>query len=150
MGLMIQIEEKENPDLYIKFDSLIKNKTKICPSCGIKKSIYDFYLRDRGKSRRMSKCKVCSLEQTRNISFLKWYKLTPEDWNKMFDAQDGKCLICGRHQSEFKRRFNVDHDHKTGEIRGLLCFNCNTGLGGFHDNVEFLEKAIQYLKNKKL
>jgi hypothetical protein len=59
--------------------------------------------------------------------------------------QNNKCAICGRDKSEFKKRFAVDHNHKTGEIRGLLCVNCNHGLGTFKDNTIFLNNAIKYL-----
>ena len=47
----------------------------------------------------------------------------------MYNNQNGCCAVCGKHQSEFKRIFDVDHDHVTGKVRGLLCRSCNTGLG---------------------
>ena len=59
--------------------------------------------------------------------------------------QDGCCAICKKPQVEFKRAFAVDHDHKTGEIRGLLCSKCNITLGNSNDDVAILEQAIQYL-----
>lgn len=69
-----------------------------------------------------------------------------EIYNEMFQLQNGCCAICGKHQSEFKSALAVDHDHKTGKIRGLLCINCNTGLGRFYDSSDLLRTAIDYLK----
>jgi hypothetical protein len=71
-------------------------------------------------------------------------------YKELFEKQNGLCAICGKEETHtFKgkiKQLSIDHDHKTGEVRGLLCNKCNTGLGGFMDNVEFLLKAIQYLK----
>jgi len=58
------------------------------------------------------------------------------------------CVICEK-SCPSGRRLAVDHEHSTGTIRGLLCINCNKGLGNFKDNIELLEAAIQYLKNYK-
>lgn len=75
------------------------------------------------------------------------YGITLEEHNLMFNKQEGKCKICGRHQNEIKIPFAVDHDHTTGRIRGLLCHKCNQGLGYFNDNIDLLMKAINHLKN---
>ena len=56
-----------------------------------------------------------------------------------------ECFICGR--APVTRRLNVDHDHKTGRIRGLLCFFCNYGLAMFKDSPSRLERAAEYLRN---
>ena len=74
-----------------------------------------------------------------------FYGITPADYNKMFDIQGGCCAICKGHQSTFDKKLAVDHDHVTGEIRGLLCSPCNRGLGDFRDDVIFLASAIKYL-----
>ena len=63
----------------------------------------------------------------------------------MFNKQEGKCLICGHHQNEFKRRFDVDHNHITGKIRGLLCINCNLIIGNAYENINTLKEIIDYL-----
>ncbi len=68
-----------------------------------------------------------------------------EGWNHFFESQDGCCAICGRHQSDFKKSLGMDHDHVTGQIRGLLCTNCNLGLGLFKDDLELFERAMGYL-----
>lgn len=62
------------------------------------------------------------------------YGITPEYWQRMFEEQKGCCKICGKHQTEIKGILHVDHNHKTGDIRGLLCMNCNTKLGWYERN----------------
>lgn len=68
------------------------------------------------------------------------------EYQQRLTAQNGVCGIC--REIPFKP-FHVDHDHKTGEIRGLLCSPCNTGLGFFRDDVGRLLRAIEYLSNHK-
>jgi hypothetical protein len=77
------------------------------------------------------------------------YNITLEQYDDMFDKQNGKCAICGTHQSKFKRRLSVDHDHSTNYIRGLLCVRCNNGLGNFQESLELFDKAKSYLKKEK-
>jgi hypothetical protein len=74
------------------------------------------------------------------------YELTADGYNEMFASQEGKCLICKRHQEEFSKRLFVDHDHRTKKVRGLLCQNCNSGLGMFADDIERLKNAVNYLE----
>jgi hypothetical protein len=71
------------------------------------------------------------------------YKITPEDYDNMALEQGGLCLICDRVP---KKRLVVDHNHHTGEVRGLLCDPCNVALGFLEDNTKFLLRAIEYLK----
>lgn len=75
------------------------------------------------------------------------YKISIDDYNSLFEIQKGRCAICGTHQTDLKRVLCVDHDHATGKVRGLLCSNCNHGLGQFRDSVGFLASAIKYLEN---
>lgn len=76
------------------------------------------------------------------------YNITIETYKKLHDAQKGLCAICLNPEQSIHRIFlAVDHDHKTGKIRGLLCDKCNRGLGQFKDNIEILEQAIKYLKS---
>ena len=71
----------------------------------------------------------------------KKYGITLEEYEDMVKEQDGICLICG----DFGKRLLVDHCHKSGEIRGLLCGHCNTGLGFFRDNPDLLRRAADYV-----
>ena len=104
----------------------------------------ELYKNQQERWRNDNKTKIKSY---RKIKYL--YGFTNEECDAMFSLQGGKCKICNRHQSEFKQRFHVDHDHETDKVRGLLCGECNLGLGKFKDNVETLEKAITYLKNSR-
>lgn len=83
----------------------------------------------------------------REVNLLANYGLTPEAYTALEESQNYKCRICGKHKNETTHRvLDVDHDHDTGRIRGLLCNSCNAGLGLFKDNQTNLLRAIQYLK----
>lgn len=70
-----------------------------------------------------------------------------ETYEDMLERQEGLCAICGANEPGRKKKyFCVDHDHATGEIRGLLCGACNDGLGKFRDNITSLKLAIKYLE----
>lgn len=77
------------------------------------------------------------------------FNLTPDQYQKMLEAQNGVCAICGKSEkmkmNGVVKRLSVDHDHKTGTIRGLLCNSCNNGLGNYQDSPDLLTKAIDYL-----
>jgi hypothetical protein len=62
---------------------------------------------------------------------LRKYNLTQQDYNKMLEAQGGKCKVCREHGPLNGRSLDVDHDHKTGRVRGLLCPRCNAHLGWY-------------------
>ena len=69
------------------------------------------------------------------------YGITPEQFDKMSEDQQGSCAICG-----LKTTLYIDHDHATGKVRELLCWNCNVGLGHFRDSQGTLLLAAEYLK----
>lgn len=73
------------------------------------------------------------------------YGISPEEYEKLLSKQEGVCAICKVTSEEYKKNFHVDHCHKTGKIRGLLCQKCNLGLGQFKDSPEFLLSAVEYL-----
>lgn len=82
--------------------------------------------------------------------FLKYnYNIDITQYNNIFESQRGCCSICNAHQSTFKKALAVDHCHKTGKVRGLLCAKCNKGIGHFSDSIEIFENAIIYLKKSK-
>src|SRR5512144_407165 len=74
------------------------------------------------------------------------YRLTHEKFSALLLKQEGRCGIC-REPLKLDRDTHVDHDHETGEVRGLLCSSCNCGLGFFRDDQQVLLKATEYLKN---
>src|ERR1035441_7177670 len=67
------------------------------------------------------------------------FGMTMEQYNILFESQNGCCKICGKCQLELSKSLAVDHDHITMEVRGLLCQKCNLGLGQFDDNKELLQ-----------
>ena len=78
--------------------------------------------------------------------YIKAYrKKNLEKFREMIEKQSNKCAICCEYPKPGKKLV-VDHSHSSGKIRGLLCNNCNNGLGHMKDNIEILEKAIKYLK----
>jgi len=73
------------------------------------------------------------------------YGLSPETWEELFNSQNRKCACC--ETSEPKGKYwQVDHDHLTGRVRGILCKTCNTGIGLLGDSEELLMKAANYLR----
>jgi hypothetical protein len=78
------------------------------------------------------------------------YGITTEDYERMLKSQKGKCAICKSTDKgqTGKGFFCVDHDHKTGKIRGLLCHRCNRGLGLLSDSLKNVERAVKYLKGE--
>jgi hypothetical protein len=73
------------------------------------------------------------------------FGLTPEDYERMLRNQSGGCAICGAPPPPGKS-LHIDHDHVTGEVRGLLCFKHNNALGDFDDDPELLHRALRYLR----
>ena len=75
------------------------------------------------------------------------YGITFVEYKSMLQAQNHKCAICGVDEKESKQgKLVVDHNHLTKAVRGLLCHNCNCGLGHFRDEVDQLQNAIRYLQ----
>jgi hypothetical protein len=86
------------------------------------------------------------LRKRKKAKKLKWSsRFYEKERAEFFKKQDGKCAICGKSQSDFKRRLNLDHSHKTGQIRGLLCYYCNKFLVGRH-TLESATKLVNYLR----
>lgn len=88
--------------------------------------------------------------------YIKKYGLTLDMFNAMLEAQNHSCKICNKHMSEnnkdkngIVKHLSIDHNHETGQVRGLLCNRCNTALGSFNDNIESLTNAIRYLNESK-
>jgi len=81
------------------------------------------------------------MKRKAELHLLRKYELTLDDYNKILSKQNNKCAICKIKME----KPNVDHCHKTGIVRGILCAPCNKGLGNFKDNIEYLKEAINYL-----
>ena len=87
-------------------------------------------------------------ETSRRAKIKYRYGLSYEDWLQLWENQDGKCAICGKPFTE-PSDAHIDHNHKTGELRELLCKKCNFGISFFDDDPKLLSKAIKYLKKYK-
>jgi hypothetical protein len=87
--------------------------------------------------------------QNRKYSLKTLYGLTVEQVDGRLAEIDHCCEICGQHESESYRGLKVDHCHDTKENRGMLCQNCNNGLGHFKDDIDSLLRAVEYLLEDK-
>ena len=81
----------------------------------------------------------------RDSYYLRTYGLTADQFDALLEQQGGGCAIC-RKLFERLASMHLDHDHRTGRIRGILCLNCNQGVGKFFDDPELLERAAAYLR----
>ena len=126
---------------------------KLCRECNTEKDISEFHLvsRKSGKKTLKTYCKHCSSERVKRwrqtpkgklarkkYNLAKAFGITLEDWDKMFVQQNGQCAICKREFSQLKMTPFVDHNHETGQVRGLLCPVCNQFLGLIKDNPQSL------------
>ena len=89
-------------------------------------------------------CRACGAERSRDAFRERLYGLSRDDYMALRDRQGGRCAIC-REPAAGELALAADHDHATGDIRGLLCSRCSNGLGSFHDNPELLRTAVDYL-----
>jgi hypothetical protein len=145
---------------------------KRCNRCNLEKSKNDFFINSRRSDGLQTYCKPCHLEygreryanpeaferrqmnrelykERRKDSTRKWYLkttygITPEKYLEMLESNNSSCWICNEKRDYY---LHVDHDHKTGKVRGLLCHGCNNALGLFKDNKDSLLRAIEYLEN---
>ena len=82
--------------------------------------------------------------EEQRISRIRLYGIDVPDYERMLEEQNGGCWICGK-QPTGKRALDIDHDHKTGKVRGLLCSNHNRAIGLLGDDIRALVKALDYL-----
>ena len=126
-------------------------------TCGKEKPATDFYFRNKKYNRRHSECKICTgervkkrheenPERTRNNDLKRNYGITLDEHTQMYEKQNGVCAVCEKPGDGKWKKLCVDHDHKTGKVRQLLCRNCNMILGQVDDNINHLEKLTNYLQ----
>lgn len=113
-----------------------------CYTCNVLKDKNEdnFHVSKKSKFGFRRLCKECHKVSQRTIHLSNRYNLTIDEYNNMFDKQDGKCLICNNNDKLF-----VDHNHLNGEIRGLLCNTCNGGIGYLKEDINILLNSIKYL-----
>jgi len=129
-----------------KCESTLKWKSsKSCVPCGqkrVKESDRSQYKYPKYKAAYY----VQTLDKWRNYHYKKKFNISLDEYNKMLDKQDRKCYICKAPNDSFKRSLAVDHNHKTGKIRKLLCLNCNRAIGNAKDSIKNLLRMAKYLK----
>lgn len=121
----------------------VKGKTR-CQKCADKESKRrsDYNKRTNGASEYYKH----NTPQYRNWYYLRKYEITLEQYEEQLKKQDSLCAICHQPQKN-NRRLDVDHDHITKKLRGLLCASCNTAIGHLRENKEHMLSAIRYLDN---
>ena len=128
-----------------------------CKKCSDNLPLYNFYFNKNGKYKKQNVCKKCmniyDYKTDKNSKLKRAYGITFDEYEELLSKQNKKCAICGiDNNGKYRnkpRAFAVDHCHTTGKIRGLLCSDCNTGIGLLKDNINFLQSAINYLNKLK-
>ncbi len=129
---------------------------KSCTICKLVLPVSHFGKKANDADLYRSRCRECE-RQLRHTSGLKstldFYGVNQDWYDRTLELQGGMCAICkstdcgrGRIKGKIRKVFSIDHDHKTGKVRGLLCNKCNLGIGNFNDDIERLEAAILYLR----
>lgn len=120
-----------------------------------KETLAAYYLKNRKAIRayqskyHKTHKRIRSLIESRNSNLRYNYGISLVQYEEILALQDGRCRGCQKHQREFKKSLCVDHNHITGDIRGLLCVRCNRILGLCFDNKNTLSNLIDYLKGDK-
>ena len=133
---------------------------KKCTKCNLLLPLCEFSPRGKDNPHLRSACKKCNSKEwaehkKNNTESYKKHRekawrdkginFTNEQYTLLFYAQQGKCACCGREQMELKYALAVDHNHTTGQVRGLLCSNCNHVIGLAHENSAILRAIADYL-----
>ena len=128
--------------------------SKTCTKCGLEKELALFYKSKSGPLGRSSECKDCTNarqrasydpKKSRAKNLKNRFGISLDEYDAMLQLQSGCCKICGTNAPGPKGRFVVDHNHDTGEVRGLLCWSCNVGIGHLQDSPSILLSAFNYL-----
>jgi hypothetical protein len=154
MGQKWQKENREKANaVALAWKKRNPEKVKLCASIWRQNHpeySKEYHKKHRSKSTYIKVVRKKHVYVNKKDSYLqKNYLITLDEYNLIFSKQEGRCVICGKHQSEIKKALSVDHCHKTGKVRGLLCGKCNMGLGSFEDDIENLKCAILYLNNNQ-
>jgi hypothetical protein len=134
----------------LKEDQVYSSKSYVWPQCLACKKISNDKFKEKNPNRDTNILK--NNFYANNGSF----KLSKEEYKKLLEYQNNVCAICKNPEyiingriNRVPKRLSIDHCHKTGKIRGLLCHRCNVSLGSMNDSVETLQAAIDYLNNNK-
>lgn len=140
-------QETKTTDAFVKLRTGVDGVGTLCKACKRVKSSEWRSDNPNHNQEWRAKNKLSRKEYERARSLRRYHGITVEQYNKMFEEQNGKCAICKLPATTGQgKRLHVDHNHVTGEIRGLLCHGCNTSIGHFKENVASLKAAIGYLE----
>ena len=114
---------------------------KTCKKCETELPLSSFHKNKNCSFGVLNTCKKCRVSTCRDEQLRYKYGISNAQYESKYKEQKGACKICRKNFDQLV----VDHDHNTGDVRGLLCHSCNKGLGLFFDNVSALENAIIYL-----
>lgn len=130
---------------------------KVCTKCKVSKPTSEYFKCKQQKSGLRPDCKSCNVKRSiswhrnnrlrshgNSIKYM--YGISATTYAQMLALQNGVCAIC-KGTNKNGKRLSVDHCHNTNKVRGLLCHNCNMGLGYFRDTIDILKDAISYLEN---
>lgn len=137
---------KSKTDFYVNKKNVISAHCKCCVKGAVNKYRKNNpdkikFSKEQYKERR----KIVRKDSERKYYLKNKYNLLEGDYKLMYDNQNGGCKLCDK-KVEYKK-LHIDHCHTSNKIRGLLCSNCNLGLGNFKDNIETLLRAVDYLKS---
>lgn len=138
-------EEKLKSEFH-KYSASPDGLNYMCKSCFI---IYRNSPEERKQRGTSSKYTLGTKEYDRDCYLRSVYKITLFEYNALLKEQNYSCAICGITQDKLLQNLCVDHDHLTQNVRGLLCPECNQGIGKLKDNINILQNAIIYL-NKSI
>jgi hypothetical protein len=149
---------------------------KLCPKCGESKAVTAFYTRPNGnpqswcisctktlrvqrnpeiaayQARRRAQRTASEKELAKEYQLQYHFGISLQEYNEMLEAQGHCCAICGKadgtdlHAGARTRQLGVDHDHRTGMVRGLLCNDCNRAIGQLKDDATVVRKAAEYME----
>ncbi len=128
---------------------------KKCSRCKKMKDESEFNYNFIAKDRLQAHCKKCQSECARKRQLFQKFGITEIKYKSMLKSQNNKCLICKQSETAINthdgkiKQLSVDHCHKTGKVRGLLCNKCNLALGYTSDDIEILKKMIFYLEENQ-
>jgi uncharacterized Zn ribbon protein len=130
---------------HAQFPNGRPRKPRACALCGKE------FLQANSTQKYCPDCRKKKERQWGTDACFARYGITQKEYDELYQTQSGKCAVCGKDnsgatQSGNRKRMYVDHDHKTGRVRGLLCSNCNMALGFVHDDPALLTKLAEYLK----
>lgn len=121
-----------------------------CSSCKEWKDSSEFYIDRRSKHGVTCVCKACKRIVDKAKKLKSRYNLTEADVFALLEKQDNKCAVCGisiAYGGVAAVKPHIDHNHKTGDVRGILCMQCNIAAGHVKDCHKTAHKLMKYLKN---